>query len=336
MSCSSLNIIRKITAPQTGPVEAFYKVKYRLSVKAALLALLALAAVGCGAVVDYARDKELRLGFLNSPRFISPARLRIGVLPFHDGVGLGTPEAGANLARLLSEELAKNARLEVAPVEEMAAALNAWNFEGSPTPAQVAQLGSDLRLNAVVVGSVSEITAYSQRKGWRRMARFFTSQRDYVDAVLAVIAVDSATGIVLVSRANMGVYDGPGETRYFEAETLEAPSQEAMENSLDKALAESAYRTLEGLADLPFKARVTSAEGGVAFIAFGHDVGLKKGQKFVRLEALRTITNAIGETYEVMGAVSARLQLTEVGERSAMLELTEGRVDPGDVVQAVN
>jgi hypothetical protein len=219
----------------------------------------------------------------------------------------------------------------------MAAAMNAWDFYGPLTPAQVAQLGSDLQLNAVVLGSVSEITSYSQRKGWRRLARFFTTQRDYVDAVLAVSAVDAATGIILVSRANVGEHDGgPGEPQFFEAELLGTPSQEAMEDSLDKALAESAHRTLEGLANLPFKARIKSAEGGMAVIAFGHDVGLRKGQKFLRLELLRTITNTIGETYQVMGAATARLQVAELNEHSATLELTEGLVYPGDVVQAVN
>jgi hypothetical protein len=109
-----------------------------------------------------------------------------------------------------------------------------------------------------------------------------------------------------------------------------------MEGSLDAALAESVHRTLEGLADLPFKARIISAEDGTAVIAFGNDVGLKKGQKFVRLEVLRTITNTIGETYQVRGAASARLNVTEVGDHYAMLELTEGQVYPGDVVQAVN
>ncbi|MDR2934433.1 MAG: hypothetical protein LBV70_00910 [Candidatus Adiutrix sp.] len=311
--------------------------KNRLSAQAGLLAFLALAAGGCGAVIDYARDNELRLGFLNSPSFISPARLRVGVMPFHDGVGLGAPGAGSNLARLLSAELAKDSRLEVVPVEEMAAAMNAWNFYDSPTPAQAAQLGSDLRLNAVVMGSVSEITSYSQRKGWRRLARIFTSQRDYVDAVLAVSAVDSATGIILVSRANVGEYDGgPGESQFFESDLPEAPSQEAMEDSLDKALAESTHRTMEGLANLPFKARVISAGEGTAVIAFGRDVGLRKGQKFVHLEILRTITNTIGETYQVMGAASARLEAAELNEHSATLEVTEGLIYPGDVVQAVN
>jgi curli biogenesis system outer membrane secretion channel CsgG len=312
-------------------------VKKHLFVKAILIAFLAVTAGGCGAVMDFAQDNELRWKFLNSPKFISPARLRVGVFPFHDEAGLGSPEAGSNLARLLSEELAKNSRLEVTPVEKMAAALNAWGFQGSPHPAQLAQLGSDLRLNAVVFGSVSEISTYSRRKGWRRLARFFTSQRDYVDAVLAVNAVDSATGIILVSRANVGKYDGgPGEKQFFEADILEGPSQEAMEGSLDAALADSVHRTLEGLANLPFKVRIVSAEGETAVIAFGRDVGLKKGQEFVRLEVLRTITNTIGETYQVMGAASARLKVVETSDHSAVLELAEGQVYPGDVVQAVN
>jgi hypothetical protein len=305
--------------------------------KAGLLVYLVLAAGGCGAVIDYARDKELRWGFFNSPSFISPAKLRVGVLPFQDGVGLGAPEAGINLARLLSEELAKSSRLEVAPVEELVAAVGAWNFQGPMTPAQFAQIGSDLRLNAVIIGSISEITAYSQRKGWRRMARLFTNQRGYVDAVLAVSAVDSATGIILVSRANLGKHDdGPESVRPFEADLSEGPSQEAMEGSLDAALAESAYRTLEGLAALPFKARIVSADGNMAVIPFGQDVGLKNGQKFVRLEVLRTVTNTIGETYQVMGAASARLKVTELGNHYAVLELNEGQVYPGDIVQAVN
>ena len=306
-------------------------------VKAGLFVLLAVAAGGCGAVIDYARDNELRWGFLNAPKFISPARLRVGVLPFQDEVGLGSSGAGVNLARLLSEELATVAHLEMVPVEVMETALNAWSFQGPLTPVQVAQLGSDLRLNAVVLGSVSEISTYSRRKGWRRLARIFTSQRDYVDAMLAVSAVDSATGIVLVSRANVGKYDGgPGEKQFFEDGAFEPPNQEAMEGSLDSALAESARRTLLGLADLPFKARITSAEGETAFIAFGRDVGLKKGQNFVRLEVLRTITNSIGETYQVMGAASARLTVREIGDHSATLELMEGQVYPGDIVQAVN
>jgi hypothetical protein len=259
------------------------------------------------------------------------------VLPFYDEAGLGSPEAGINLAHLLSEELAKESRLEMVPVKKMDAALRAWGFQGPPTPAQLARLGSDLRLNAVVLGSVSEVSTYSRRKGWRRLARFFTSQRDYVDAVLAVNAVDSATGIVLVSRANVGKFDGgPGEKQFFEDDGLEGPSQEAMEGSLDAALAESVHRTLEGLANLPFKARIISAEGEMPVIAFGRDAGLKNGQEFARLEVLRTITNTIGETYQVMGAASARLKVAEIDDHSAILELTEGQVYPGDVVQAVN
>ena len=301
-----------------------------------LTALLTLAA-GCGAVVDYAQDNELRWNWLPGSNFVSPVRLRVGVLPFHDGAGLGTPEAGINLARLLGEELAKSGRVEVAPVESLAAALNAWGLSGQLTPAQAAAVGSSLRLNAVVLGSVSEINQYSRRKGWRRIARIFTSQRDYVDAVLAVSAVDSATGIVLISRANVGQYDGgPGDRGFFGDEKVaEGPSQEAMEGSLDAALAEAAHRTMAGLAELPFKARVLTT-GGAPAIAFGADVGLKPGQRFARLEHLRTVTNAIGDAYQVLGAAAAGLKVAEVGQSYSTLEIIAGSVSPGDLVQAVD
>ena len=170
--CSNLDEITYFTArlnlDQTRPDwDIRGLLKKKLSLTAGLAAILALAAGGCGAVIDYARDNELRWGFLNSPSFVSPARLKVGVFPFQDSVGLGAPGAGLNLARMLSEELAKNSNLVVAPVEKMAAALSAWDYEEQLTPASLARIGSELGLNAVVLGSVSEISTYSQRKGWR-------------------------------------------------------------------------------------------------------------------------------------------------------------------------
>jgi hypothetical protein len=302
-----------------------------------LIAPALVLTAGCGVIIDYANDNELRWGALGAPGFVSPVKLRIGVAPFVDEVGLGASEAGANLARLLGEELAKSSELDLVPVEEVKAALNTVGVSGQITSEQAAQIGSTLRLNALVMGSVSEVKKYNQRKGWRRLARFFTSQREYVDAVLAISAVDTTTGIILVSRANTGEYDGgPGEKGFFgEGESGESPSQEAMEGSLDEALAESYHRTLNGLAALPFKARVIST-GDRAVISFGRDVGLKPGLEFVRLEVLRTLTNTIGETYQIMGAAIAHLKVAEVDDYSATLEIVDGQVYPGDVIQAVN
>ncbi|MGL4208223.1 MAG: hypothetical protein ACRCTY_02420, partial [Candidatus Adiutrix sp.] len=174
-------------------------------------------------------------------------------------------------------------------------------------------------------------------KGWRRLARIVTSQQEYVDAVLAVSAIDTATSIVLSSRANVGgTRVAAAEKEVFIIGSAQAPPpQVAIENSLDAALTEAFHRTMEGLAALPFKAVVLSAEGGVATIAFGQNVGIRPGTKFALLSVDATITNAIGDTYQVMGAPIARLKVTSVSENQATLQIEEGSVAIGDIIQAV-
>lgn len=315
--------------------------RLRGSLKSLALPLLLLAltaSVGCGAVIDMAEDNEWRWGLFGSVDFISPVKLKVAVAPFSDEVNLGVSGAGHNLAALMAEELARDSRLVVVPNSEVEAAIGARGFTLPLTPAQAAEIGSALNVNAVVLGSLSEVKKYNVRKGWRRIARWVTEQREYVDAVLAVSAVDSATGIVLVTRANTGEYDGgSGNKDFFEAgdRTGHIPSQEALETSLDEALKEAYYRTLSGLGSLPFKARVLSASGSDAVVNFGANVGLKKGLKFVKLEVEQTITNSIGDTYQIMGAPVAHLKVTEVGDNTATLEITEGSVMPGDIIQAV-
>ena len=293
---------------------------------------------GCGVIIDMAEDNEWRWGSFGSTDFVSPVKLRVGVAPFSDEVGLGAAETGSNLAHLLSEELGRDSRLVMVPTAQILQAMGARGYGLPLTPQQAAEIGSDLRLNAVVLGSLSEVKKYNLRKGWRRLARIVTEQREYVDAVLAVSAIDSRTGIVLVSRANVGEYDGgTGNKDFFEAGDLDGkqPGQEALEGSLDEALKESYYRTLSGLAALPFKAQVLSSYGGQVSIGFGSDVGLKRGQKFAKLEVERIITNTIGESYQVVGAPIASLQVIEVRDSAAVLEVLEGHVSLGDTIQTV-
>lgn len=294
-------------------------------------------AAGCGVAFDMAEDNEWRWGMFGKVEFVSPLKLRVGVAPFSDEVGLGAAEAGVNLADLMTAELAKDARLVIVPSATLASAVAARGFQLPLTPAQAAEIGTELNLNAVVVGSISEIKKYNVRKGWRRLARFVTSQREYVDAVLAVSAVDSQTGIILVSRANVGEYDGgSGERDPLQVGPVDKPDQEAMEASLDSALTESYHRTISGLAALPFKAVVLSSWSGEVTIAFGSDVGLRNGQKFVKRELAQIVTNTIGDSYQVMGAVVAELKVTNVSESMCTLEILNGYVSPGDMIEALS
>lgn len=310
------------------------RVLFVVCVSAALIAVLS----ACGVVTDMAKDNEWRFGYFGKVDYESPVKLRIGVVPFSDEVGLGAPNVGTHLANLMAEEMAKDNHLQVVPVDEVHSAMMARGYYSPLTPQQAAEIGEILRLNAVIIGSVSEIKKYNVRKGWRRLARIVTSQREYVDALLAVSAVDSQTGIVLVSRANVGEYDaGSGSKDFFEAgdDSSHAPGQESIEASLDEALKESYWRTRQGLAALPFKVKALTVYNGLVTINMGSEVGLKKGHRFARLEVENVITNTIGETYQIMGAPVAKLKVTELTKTSATLEITEGFLYPGDTIQMI-
>lgn len=301
---------------------------------AALIAVMS----GCGVVTDMAKDNEWRFGYFGKVDYESPVKLRIGVAPFSDEVGLGAPGVGTHLANLMAEEMGKDSHLQVVSVDEVLSAMMSRGYYPPLTPHQAAEIGGILRLNAVIIGSVSELKKYNVRKGWRRLARIVTSQREYVDALLAVSAVDSQTGIVLVSRANVGEYDaGSGSKDFFEAgdTSSQTPDQESIEASLDEALKESYWRTRQGLAALPFKAKALTVYNGMVTINMGSEVGLKKGHRFARLEVENVITNTIGETYQIMGAPVAKLKVTELTKTSATLEITEGFLYPGDTIQMI-
>ena len=67
---------------------------------------LALSVSGCGVITDMARDNEFHLGSLGLKSFISPVKLRVGILNFRDEVGLGNPQAGPNMANFVTERFA--------------------------------------------------------------------------------------------------------------------------------------------------------------------------------------------------------------------------------------
>jgi hypothetical protein len=308
---------------------------------AALALSLALASLtlwtGCGVVTDYVRDNQIHFGSLGLIDFISPAKLRVGVLPFRDEVGLGTPEAGPNMAVLMSELFAENDNLVVVPPGEVARAFAAtgWDPAEELTAEQAMELGRILEANVIMEGSISQIDQKQLRLGWRRLARFFTNQRTYLDAMLSLRALDTANGLVITSRAGEGTYAvGEHQTDPFDTDRgLPPPPQEAIETGLDLALEDLYYRSLDGLAYTPFKAQVASKSGSTVTIDFGADVGLKKGWDFVALSAGEIITSRIDYQYQLPGPAKCRLKVAEVGERSATLEILEGSVSPGEFIQ---
>jgi hypothetical protein len=300
-------------------------------------AILSLSlAVGCGVITDMARDNEFHIGSLGLKDFISPVKLRVGILNFRDEVGLGTPDAGPNLANLITDRFADNSDLIMIPPSEITntAVAMGWNG-GELTPEMAMRIGQEMNLNVVIDGAISQIDQQTGRRGWRRLVRFFTDQLNYVDAVLTLVAYDTATGLVVSARAGEGTYKaGKHESDPFATENQPTISQEAIELSLDEAIDDIYYRTLDGLAYTPFKARVSSENGNTATIPYGQNVGMKTGLEFVALTERETITSSIDITYAIPGEAKARLIVREVGPDQSTLEIKEGSLNVGDFIQS--
>jgi hypothetical protein len=312
--------------------------------KAAFLAPLALAAIslalwsGCGVVTDFVRDNQIHVGSLGLRGFDSPAKLRVGILPFRDEVGLGTPEAGPNLAILMTEKFQENSNLIMIPPAEVARAFSAtgWDPSEELTGEQAIELGRILKANVIMEGAISQVDQRRLRMGWRRIARFFTSQRTYLDAVLSLRAFDTENGLVITSRAGEGTYTvGKYETDPFAPNpATPPPTQESIETGLDLAIEDAYYRSLDGLSYTPFKARVIDRSGSTVTINYGSDVGLKRGLEFVSLSTQETITSRIDYQYAIPGPAQCRLVVAEVGPETATLEIKDGEVSEGEFIQS--
>jgi hypothetical protein len=304
----------------------------------AILALMIMALwTGCGVLSDYARDNQMHIGSLGLQKFMSPARLKVAVLPFRDEVGLGTPEAGPNMAALVTERFAENPNLVVVPAAEAARALAAtgWNPAEPLTAERAVELGRILDVNVIMEGAISEVSQRSLRVGWRRLARWFTNQSVYLEAVLSLRAFDTSNGLVVTSRAGEGVSTvGRSDSDPFAGagRQLPPPPQDNIAEGLDQAIEDLYYRSLDGLAYTPFKARVSSRDGGTVRIDYGEDVGLRRGWSFVALTDLEVVNSPVAQ-YVIPGPAKARLVVSEVGASSATLDIVEGEVSPGDFIQ---
>jgi hypothetical protein len=291
---------------------------------------------GCGVLTDFVHDTELQINLLNNPTFVSPAKLKLGVLPFEDQVGLNNPDVGPKLAILISEEFANNKNLVVVPPEQVRAYVESHNIVWPLTSEESIRICRDLNLNVIVEGFISHVGTGEIRSGWRKLLRWVTSQQRYVETILALKAYSGTNGLVITSRSsdsrtNLGDADDPE----LEAmDTTTAPAQESIEESVDQTITALYFRALDGLKNVPFTAFVTALDGNNAIINFGTEVNLKEDWIFVVFtyeeEYYHQVTQ---QTYRIPGAPKAHLKVISVEPGHSVLQVLDGTVEIGDVVQ---
>ncbi|MDR1080268.1 MAG: hypothetical protein LBQ79_04750 [Deltaproteobacteria bacterium] len=306
---------------------------------AALLALpLALVTAGCGVVTDFVHDKEYDIPFLGKFDFVSPAKLRVGILPLEDQIGLGPADAGEHLSRLITEIFSQRSELLMVDAASVADYARGRGFKHPLTQEQAVEICRDLNLNFVMGGAAAHYGQSQVRSGWRKLARWFTDQQQYVEVLLTLRAYDPADGTTVTSRSfESRIHVGDAEPRGAMGEqTVYKPSQEIIEESLDEAIDGVYVRSLDGIMAIPFKAKVIAISGGRAEISFGQDVRMPRGAKFVKLSLLEDIQNDINVTYHVPGAPTVRLTVDEVDSATSYLTIDDGadNLHVGDFIQS--
>lgn len=273
---------------------------------------------------------------LGDPKFKSDLRLKVAVMPFEDRAGVGGEVVGMNTAKLVAEKLSQSDHLLVVPYTEVEAYMKAQGIPNPLSQNTATVVGRGLGLNAIVLGSVTEISQVTTRKGWRKYFRFITNRRDYIDAVLISQVVDVPHGVILGSDTGRGeVMAGKSLEDFFLNDRKGSFTQASVAASMDQAVEELSENVLEALSRASWEGYITRVEGNTATLSAGTDVGIRAGDTFVVYAVADKITNAAGQTFSIPGNVKATLEAIQVSDKTSQLKILSGSTVMGEIVRYV-
>ena len=272
-------------------------------------------------------------GWFKGVSFKSNLKLKITVAPFVDLAGAGGASVAYNTARLVTEKLAKSSQLVIVPWSKVEAYMQANGIPLPLTQNTAALVGRALGLNAIVLGTVNEISQVQKRTGWKKWLSFIFDNRDYITTTLSAKAVDVAEGTILGARIGSGEIDtGQTEEELWMGNPTGGIEQAVIAASVDEAVEGLAENILKALAQARWRGFVIKVSGKTVFLGAGRDVGIRPGDRFVIHSGREKITNAAGQTYTIPGPVKAQLEATQVMDVTTEVRVVSGDVMVGEAV----
>lgn len=266
--------------------------------------------------------------------FTGRLKMKIAVMPFENTAGLGGEEMSLKTADLLAKNLAEAGGIVVVPRARVESYLAANRVPTPLTQNTAGVVGRALGLNAIVLGSVSEITQVQKRTGWLRWFKFLSKKKDIVQAVLVAKVVDVASGIILTADTGRGeAQTGQTEKELWMGNPSSGLDKSLLSSSLNKAIASLAGDVRNGLGRSPWKSFIIRVSGETAWLNGGLDVGIKPGDRFVVFSAGEKVTNAAGQVYIIPGPVKAQLEAAHVMDETTEARIVSGRIHPGEAAQ---
>ena len=265
----------------------------------------------------------------------SDLKKRIAVIPFQEYSTQEGESLGGRVAVVLAQRLAQSGKVTVMPWKEVEAYISVQRIPRPLTQASAVLVGRGLNLNAVVLGSISEIDEVSSRSGfWTYIP--FIKDTGSMNVSLVAKVVDVENGTLLMAKASRGDTKYDSKEDSLASGSGKGPDRSLINRSLDEAARAMSKSILKALANSPWKGYVLSVSGNVAMLSAGQEQGVKLGDRFVILSVQDRITGATGISYVIPGPTKAALEVTRVLGNSSEAKIISGQALPGEAVYPVN
>ena len=268
--------------------------------------------------------------------FTSDLKKKVAVLPFEDSTGLGEENIDLKIANMVAKSLEDETDVILVSWDEVEAYMREQMVPTPLTQDTAAMVGRGMHLNAIVLGSIAEVSQTLKKTGWLRWFPFWIKRKDLIQAVLVARVVDVENGVVITADTGEGeVKTGLDEDDMLLGSPSGGPEKEFIDESLQMSVESLAENVADALDRSAWKGFLVKVEKERAVMSGGRDVGVGRGDRFVVYEVGEKITNAIGRTYVIPGEVKAQLVAESVDEATTVLKIVSGQVHITDSVQHI-
>ncbi|MBW2621482.1 MAG: hypothetical protein JRD68_01130 [Deltaproteobacteria bacterium] len=265
----------------------------------------------------------------------SGLKKRIAVLPFQEYPNYKGEPLGRRVAAALANSLSQSGKVMVVPLKEVEDYISAQRIPTPLTQTSAVMVGRGLHLNAMVLGTISEIDAVSGKGRYLAYIPFIKGSGSITVGLVGKV-VDAGDGTLLLAETSKG------DTKYNPKEDSWASGSEKgldkalVDRSLDQATRAMSKSILKALAKSPWKGFVIRVSGNTVLVSAGKEEGVNLGDRFVILSVQEKITGATGISYVIPGPAKATLEVTRVLGNSSEAKIISGRVLPGEAIYPID
>ncbi len=321
--------------PMTPPESAIWQTKPGNRSFLWFLAALLLICAGCSTVSNIGKDIQKKTEkALHSIDPISEAvQKKIGIIRFENKTLFTKNKLETNFTRRLGEEIKQNCPsvIVVTPKDkdfpDMLTALPR-DPSGRIDNMALANIAKKLGLNAIVTGSLHDISENAEEKG----ILWFKDVHNFINTKLIVEVFDSQSAAKLIDN----VYVHELEVNELEYDMIRAKKAQGLPEldiALENIAAEVGEEICEEIAKQPWRAYIIGVNAKEATLSSGSQVGLKPNDRFDIYDGGKILEGAGGQRFHTPGQKCGELKITTVTPQTAQALLTQGEMKQGDYIK---